>query len=178
MPLNDIKNFLNKRTFSSKHVSIFLPRKYDIIFQHVTATLRALFAHYVSLPSSVTRMLLLFRSRCATWCWPRCTTPSSSCSSNKHLVRTLGLHWLRYSRRVMSYLKEWFKSMTPWLYLRFIQHTMNGLIFVESPIHEFQYLGICDFLYELWRTILLPRILNHRSLSFSFNPRKLVAMKK
>ena len=31
MPLHDVENFPNKRAFSSKHVSIFVPRKYDVI---------------------------------------------------------------------------------------------------------------------------------------------------
>ena len=32
MPLHNVKNILNKRTFSSKHVPIFLPRKYNFMY--------------------------------------------------------------------------------------------------------------------------------------------------
>ena len=42
--LHVTRNFVNQKTFSSKHVSTFLPQKYDGILNHVTATLRAFFA--------------------------------------------------------------------------------------------------------------------------------------
>ena len=41
------------------------------------------------------------------------------------------------------------------------------VVFVEGLIHEFQYSWISDYLYELWRKILWPRILNHNKISFS-----------
>ena len=36
------------------------------------------------------------------------------------------------------------------------------VVFVEGTIQEFQYPRIVDFLYKLWRKILLPRILNSK----------------
>ena len=51
------------------------------------------------------------------------------------------------------------------------------VVFVEGPIHEFEYPWISDFQYELWRKILWPWILNLTNVSFSFNPRKLVPTK-
>ena len=44
MFLHAVTNFENQKAFSSKHMSFFIPRKYDIIFYYVTATLRVLFA--------------------------------------------------------------------------------------------------------------------------------------
>ena len=51
------------------------------------------------------------------------------------------------------------------------------LVFVEGLIHEFQCPPINDFLYELWRKVLWPQILNPTNVSFSFNPWKLVPTK-
>ena len=51
------------------------------------------------------------------------------------------------------------------------------VVFVESPIHEFQYPRIGNFLHELWRKILWPRILNPTNVSILFNLRKLVPTK-
>ena len=48
---------------------------------------------------------------------------------------------------------------------------------MERPIHEFQYPRNSDFLYELWRQIPWPRILNPTNVWFLFNPRKLVPTK-
>ena len=42
--LHDVKNFLNKRALSSKHVSIFYREFMTSFLNYVTATLRALFA--------------------------------------------------------------------------------------------------------------------------------------
>ena len=51
------------------------------------------------------------------------------------------------------------------------------VVFVEGPNHEFQYPRNGNFLYELWKKILWPRILNPTNVSFLFNPRKLVPTK-
>ena len=51
------------------------------------------------------------------------------------------------------------------------------VVFVEGPIHEFQYPWNGNFLYELWKKILWPQILNPTNVSFFFNPRKLVPTK-
>ena len=40
------------------------------------------------------------------------------------------------------------------------------VVFVEGPIHEFQYPRNGNFLYELWKKILYPRILNPTNVSF------------
>ena len=62
------------------------------------------------------------------------------------------------------------KGYCGWLNFRWIPIFM---VFVEGPIHEFQYPWISYFLCELWRKILMPRILNPTNMSFLFNPRKL-----
>ena len=51
------------------------------------------------------------------------------------------------------------------------------VVFVEGSTHEFQYPRNGDFLYELWREILCPRILNPSSERVLSNPRKLVPTK-
>ena len=51
------------------------------------------------------------------------------------------------------------------------------MVFLVGPIHECQCPRINDFLYELWRKIRWPQILNPTNVSFSFNPRKLVPTK-
>ena len=51
------------------------------------------------------------------------------------------------------------------------------VVFVEGPNHEFQYPRNGNFLYELWKKILWPQILNPTNVSFLFNPRKLVPTK-
>ena len=51
------------------------------------------------------------------------------------------------------------------------------MVFVEGPIHEFQYQRNGNILYELWKKILWRRILNPKNVSFLFNPRKLVHTK-
>ena len=51
------------------------------------------------------------------------------------------------------------------------------MVFVEGPIYEFQYPRKSNFLYELWKKLLWPRMLNPSNVSFLFNPRKLVPTK-
>ena len=51
------------------------------------------------------------------------------------------------------------------------------VVFVEGPIHEFQYPRNGNFLYHLWKKMLWPRNLNPTNASILFNPRKLVPMK-
>ena len=51
--LHEVTNFLNQKAFSSKHVSIFLPRKYDVISQ--------LRHSYVKDPLCVTRLMYNFK---------------------------------------------------------------------------------------------------------------------
>ena len=51
------------------------------------------------------------------------------------------------------------------------------VVFVEGSIHEFQYPRNCNFLYELWRKIPYPRILNPLNGWILSNPRKLVPTK-
>ena len=51
------------------------------------------------------------------------------------------------------------------------------VVFVEGLIHKFQYSRNGNFLYELWKKILWPRILNPTNVSFFINLRKLVLMK-
>ena len=48
------------------------------------------------------------------------------------------------------------------------------IVFAKGPIQEFQCPWNSNFLYELWRKILLPHILNPTNMSFLFNARKLV----
>ena len=66
------------------------------------------------------------------------------------------------------------KSYCEWLIFRGVP---IFVVFVEGPIHEFQYPWISDSLYELWRKILWPRIMNPTNVSFSVNPQKLVPTK-
>ena len=51
------------------------------------------------------------------------------------------------------------------------------VVFVGGSIHEFHYPWKGNFLYELWKKILWPQILNLTNVSFLFNPQKLVPTK-
>ena len=79
----------------------------------------------------------------------------------------LMLLWWSYMKSVLIYYCGWLNFRGVPIFV----------VFVEGPSHEFQNPRISDFLYELWRKILWPRILNPTNVSFSFNPRKLVPTK-
>ena len=68
-------------------------------------------------------------------------------------------------------LPVWSNTHCGWLNFRGVP---IFVVFVEGPVHEFKYPRNSDFLYELWRKILWPRISNPMNVWFLFNPRKLV----
>ena len=68
MCLHDVTQFLNHKTISRKHVSIFLPRKYDVISK--------LCHSYAKDPFWVTRLKLLLELLTATRTYGRYATLS------------------------------------------------------------------------------------------------------